>query len=167
MTNRNLNQVDNLDSLAAELGVALKQRGWQLATAESCTGGGIGEAVTRIAGSSQWFDRGFVTYSNHAKQEMLGVSPQTLLQFGAVSEETAREMVRGALEHSRANIAVAVTGVAGPDGGSVLKPVGTVCIAWMLKDGLPLAQTFHFDGARAEVRYQTIVAALKKLHEQM
>ncbi len=160
-----MDKSDNLDRLASSLGAALKARNWLLATAESCTGGGIGEAITRIAGSSQWFDRGFVTYSNHAKQEMLGVSPQTILQFGAVSEETAREMVRGALERSRAQIAVAVTGVAGPNGGSALKPVGTVCIAWMIKDAPPSAKTFHFDGGREEVRYQTIVAALSELTE--
>ncbi|MGB8857474.1 MAG: CinA family protein [Burkholderiales bacterium] len=154
---------DNLDQLAAEVGAKLKEHGWLLATAESCTGGGIGEAITRIAGSSHWFDRGFITYSNHAKQEMLGVSPQTILQFGAVSEETVREMVRGAIEHSRANIAVAVSGVAGPDGGSPQKPVGTICIAWMSRDSAPLAKTFHFDGARNEVRRQAIVAALTKL----
>jgi nicotinamide-nucleotide amidase len=152
---------DSLDQLAAEVGAVLKARGWLLATAESCTGGGIGEAITRIAGSSQWFDRGFITYSNHAKQDMLGVSPQTILQFGAVSEETAREMVRGALERSRAHITVAVTGIAGPDGGSPLKPVGTVCAAWMVKDASPTAKTFHFDGTREQVRQLTIRAALQ------
>jgi nicotinamide-nucleotide amidase len=156
-----MQQTENLDQLAADVGAALKQRGWLLATAESCTGGGIGEAITRIAGSSQWFDRGFITYSNHAKQDMLGVSPQTILQFGAVSEETAREMARGALERSRANIAVAVTGIAGPDGGSPLKPVGTVCIAWVVKDSPVAAKTFHFDGTREQVRYLTIEAALQ------
>jgi nicotinamide-nucleotide amidase len=156
-----MKKTDSIDQLAADVGAALKAKGWMLATAESCTGGGIGEAITRIAGSSHWFDRGFISYSNHAKQEMLGVSPQTILQFGAVSEETAREMVRGALEHSRANIAVSVTGIAGPDGGSPLKPVGTVCFAWMVKDSLPLAKTFHFDGSRDEVRRLTIEQALK------
>lgn len=158
-----MNKMDSLDQLAAEVGAALKAKGWLLATAESCTGGGIGEAITCIAGSSHWYERGFITYSNHAKQEMLGVSPQTILQFGAVSEETAREMVRGALEHSRANIAVSVTGIAGPDGGSALKPVGTVCIAWMVKDAPPYAKTFHFDGSRAEVRMLSIVSALQQL----
>jgi nicotinamide-nucleotide amidase len=162
-----MNKTDNIDQLAFDVGAALKARSWLLVTAESCTGGGISEAITRIAGSSQWFDRGFVTYSNHAKQEMLGVSAQTILQFGAVSEETAREMVRGALERSRAQIAVGVTGVAGPSGGSVLKPVGTVCIAWMLKDSPPSAKTFHFDGGRDEVRHQTIIVALNQLAELM
>jgi nicotinamide-nucleotide amidase len=156
---------DSLDLLAADVGAALKARGWLLTTAESCTGGGIGEAVTRIAGSSQWFDRGFITYSNHAKQEMLGVLPQTLLQFGAVSEETALEMARGALTHSRANLAVAVTGIAGPDGGSAQKPVGTVCFAWAIKDGPYRAQTRHFDGGRDEVRRLAIEAALQGVHD--
>jgi nicotinamide-nucleotide amidase len=153
----------SIDQLAAEVGTALKEKGYMLATAESCTGGGIGEAITRIAGSSHWYDRGFITYSNHAKQEMLGVSPQTILQFGAVSEESAREMVRGALERSRANIAVSVTGIAGPDGGSPLKPVGTVCVAWMVKDSTPSAKTFHFDGTREQVRLLTIQAALQEI----
>ncbi|MGB8337720.1 MAG: CinA family protein [Burkholderiales bacterium] len=156
-----MKKTDNLDQLAAEVGAALKGHGWQLATAESCTGGGIGEAITRIPGSSHWFDRGFITYSNHAKQEMLGVSPQTILQFGAVSEETAREMARGTLERSRAHIAIAVTGIAGPNGGSPLKPVGTVCIAWVIKDMPPHAKTFHFDGSRNEVRRLTIEAAIQ------
>ncbi len=155
-----MNKSDKLDQLATEIGIALRQRNWILATAESCTGGGIGEAVTRIAGSSQWFDRGFITYSNHAKQEMLGVSPQTLLKFGAVSEETAREMARGALEHSRAQIAVAVTGIAGPDGGSAQKPVGTVCVAWAVKEYPLASQSFHFDGTRDEVRYQAMAEAM-------
>jgi nicotinamide-nucleotide amidase len=158
-----MNKTGNIDQLAIEVGQALVARGWMLATAESCTGGGIGEAITRISGSSHWFDRGFITYSNHAKQEMLGVSAQTILQFGAVSEETAREMTRGAIEHSRANISVAVTGIAGPDGGSALKPVGTVCLAWMLKGSAPVAKTFHFDGSREEVRRRTIEAALKAI----
>ena len=160
-----MKKTDNLDQLAANVGVDLQARSWSLATAESCTGGGIGEAITRIAGSSQWFDCGFITYSNHAKQDMLGVSPQTILQFGAVSEETAREMARGAIEHSRANIAVAVTGIAGPGGGSPLKPVGTVCIAWLIKDMPPHAKTFHFDGTREQVRYLTIETALRGIRD--
>jgi nicotinamide-nucleotide amidase len=156
-----MKKTDSLDQLAADVGAVLKARDWLLVTAESCTGGGIGEAITRIAGSSLWFDRGFITYSNHAKQEMLGVSPQTLLQFGAVSEETAREMALGALTRSRAHIALAVTGIAGPDGGSVQKPIGTVCFAWAIKDGPYRSQTRHFDGERDEVRRLAIEAALQ------
>lgn len=119
-----------LAALSRRLGEALRACGWKLATAESCTGGWIAEAVTATAGSSDWFDRGFVTYSNDAKSEMLEVSPVTLVEHGAVSEATVREMVAGALAHSRADVAVAVSGIAGPTGGSAAKPVGTVCLGW-------------------------------------
>ena len=115
--------------LAESLGLLLQTKEWQLALAESCTGGGISQAVTEVPGSSAWFDRGFVTYSNAAKEDMLGVQTLTLERFGAVSEETALEMVMGALAHSQANLAVAVTGIAGPGGGTREKPVGTVYIA--------------------------------------
>lgn len=152
-----------LDALSLALGSALQARGWMLVTAESCTGGGIAEAVTATAGSSGWFDRGFVTYSNAAKIEMLGVSAATLDHCGAVSEATVLEMARGALARSRAQVAVAVSGIAGPGGGSRDKPVGQVCLAWALADQPALATTRHFSGDRAAIRLQTVIAALQGL----
>ena len=131
-----------------------------MAAAESCTGGWIGQAVTMVPGSSKWFDRGFVTYTNEAKQEMLGVGAETLKEFGAVSEQTVREMVAGVLSRSRAQVAVAVSGIAGPDGGSPKKPVGTVMLAWGKKDGASASRTMHFAGDRDAVRRQTVIAAL-------
>src|SRR5215212_9301448 len=122
-----------MTTLADEVGRRLKARGGMIATAESCTGGWVAQELTAIAGSSAWFDRGFVTYSNEAKQEMLGVRAETLARHGAVSEETAAEMARGALERSRGSFALAITGIAGPTGGTAAKPVGTVCFAWALK----------------------------------
>src|SRR6266481_3513672 len=119
-----------LTALAAEIGQALERSGLMLVTAESCTGGWVGRVVTSVGGSSVWFERGFVTYSEIAKQEMLGVSPEILKQHGAVSEPTARAMAEGALRHSHAQVALAVTGVAGPTGGSANKPIGTVWFAW-------------------------------------
>ncbi|ATE61388.1 CinA family protein [Thauera sinica] len=152
-----------LDALSAALGQALAARGWMLATAESCTGGWIAEAVTATAGSSGWFDRGFVTYSNEAKMDMLGVSPATLAVHGAVSEQTVREMAAGALARSRAQVAVAVSGVAGPGGGSTEKPVGMVCLAWARRGAAPQAVTMHFGGDREAVRRQTVEHALREL----
>ncbi|MFA6179226.1 MAG: nicotinamide-nucleotide amidase [Candidatus Methylopumilus sp.] len=152
---------DALLALAEELGDALKRRGWMLALAESCTGGWAAQAVTAVAGSSAWFDRGFVTYSNAAKTEMLGVSEQTLATYGAVSQETAREMALGALQHSRARIALSITGIAGPDGGSPDKPVGMVCFAWASTDcKIAKASTEHFSGNRQQIRQQAVQAAL-------
>lgn len=136
-------------------------RGWQLATAESCTGGAIAAAITDIAGSSQWFDRGFVTYSNPSKQDMLGVRATTLETAGAVSEATVAEMVRGALAHSLAQVTLAVSGIAGPGGGSADKPVGTVCLAWAMEGAQPVVRTEHFAGDRAAVRAQTVGRALQ------
>jgi nicotinamide-nucleotide amidase len=153
--------VNELETLALQLGEALLAKGWRLATAESCTGGWVAEAVTAIAGSSNWFDRGFVTYSNEAKQDMLGVQAATLDQFGAVSEAVVREMVAGALTQSRADLALAISGIAGPTGGSAEKPVGTVWIAWGLRTGAMQAHRFRFDGDRAAVRRQSVVAALQ------
>ncbi len=151
---------DELDALAQRVGAALSARGDVLATAESCTGGWISAAITAVAGSSAWFDRGFVTYSNAAKQAMLGVNMQTLEQHGAVSEPTVLAMVDGALGRSEASIAVSVSGVAGPGGGSPAKPVGTVCIAWGTNDGIRLARTFRFPGDRATVRRQSVIVAM-------
>lgn len=152
-----------LYSLAGHVGDALKARSLVLCTAESCTGGWISQAVTMVPGSSKWFDRGFVTYTNEAKQEMLGIAAETLKKHGAVSEPVVIEMVRGALLHSRAQVAVAVSGVAGPTGGSAKKPVGTVCLAWTRDGADPVAQTLHFPGDRDRVRRQTVVAALEGL----
>lgn len=137
----------------------LQRRGWSLSCAESCTGGGIAAALTDVAGSSAWFDRGFVTYSNQAKQDMLGVSAETLAGFGAVSRETAVEMARGALARSAAQLSVAVTGIAGPGGGSPDKPVGTVWIAWASDEHIDTVCE-RFDGDRAGVRSATVDAAL-------
>ena len=154
-----------MERMASRVGEALRMKGYLLATAESCTGGWIGEALTAIAGSSEWYERGFITYSNLSKREMLGVNPDTLKAFGAVSEETAREMAVGALRHSHADASIAVTGIAGPGGGSPEKPVGTVCFGWALKGGEPVTRKMHFDGSREEVRRQAVRAALEGLLE--
>lgn len=152
-----------LEALAAELGEAMQRCGWILTTAESCTGGWLAQAVTSVAGSSAWFDRGFVTYSNAAKQDMLGVSPETLDQFGAVSEATAREMVQGALAHSAAQLAIAITGIAGPGGGSAEKPVGLVCFAWGVSGHACASATQQFSGDRRQVRAASVGFALRQL----
>lgn len=151
---------EEMDRLAYRLGALLGGHRFMLATAESCTGGGIAAAVTSVPGSSAWFERGFVTYSNAAKRDMLGVQEATLLAHGAVSEAVVREMVAGALQHSAAQVAVAVSGIAGPDGGTPVKPVGTVCLAWG-GAGLPMrSETRQFHGDRAAVRLQAVAAAL-------
>jgi nicotinamide-nucleotide amidase len=152
-------------ALAEKLGARLKARGALLVTAESCTGGWAAQAVTAVAGSSEWFERGWVTYSNAAKQELLGVRPETLAQHGAVSEPTAREMALGALERSRGTIALAITGVAGPAGGTPVKPVGTVCFAWAGKNLAASAETRHFAGDREAVRRQSVEYALERVVE--
>jgi nicotinamide-nucleotide amidase len=138
-----------------------------LCTAESCTGGWIAKTVTDIPGSSAWFDCGMAAYSYEAKQALLGVRPETLEHFGAVSRETVIEMVSGALVHSGAGIAVAVTGIAGPGGGSEDKPVGTVWVAWKRRGGYARAQVFHFDGDRDAVRRQTVAAALEGIEQHL
>ncbi len=150
-----------MEQLAAAVGQALQRAECLLVTAESCTGGWVGEAVTAIAGSSKWFDRGFITYSNAAKRETLGVAGTTLIRHGAVSEETAREMATGALKFSRAQIAVAITGVAGPGGGSADKPVGTVCFAWARSYVALQSATHLLSGDRTQVRQQSVVIALR------
>jgi nicotinamide-nucleotide amidase len=149
-----------MKALAEKLGARLKARGAMLVTAESCTGGWAAQAVTAIAGSSEWFERGFVTYSNAAKEEVLGVRPATLARHGAVSEETAREMALGALERSRGTVALAITGIAGPGGGSPAKPVGTVCFAFAAKGHAPSVETRRFGGDRDAVRRQSVEHAL-------
>jgi nicotinamide-nucleotide amidase len=158
---------DALVPLARRLGARLKKRKLSLTAAESCTGGWIAQAVTSVPGSSDWFDRGFVTYSNEAKKEMLGVRASTLSRHGAVSEETAREMAAGALKHSAAHVAVAVTGIAGPGGGTRAKPVGMVCFAWALKKGGAQSTVRRFRGGRESVRRQSVVAALLGLLERI
>jgi nicotinamide-nucleotide amidase len=149
-----------MDELARRLGDRLKAANAVLAIAESCTGGWAAQVVTSVAGSSAWFDRGFVTYSNEAKQEMLGVRAETLRAHGAVSEPTAREMAHGALERSRATVAVSITGVAGPGGGTPDKPVGTVCFAWARGRDVR-SESRRFSGDRESVRRQSVVRALE------
>jgi nicotinamide-nucleotide amidase len=156
-----------LERLAKRLGTRLRKRKLMLVTAESCTGGWIAQAVTSVAGSSDWFERGFVTYSNAAKKNLLGVRASTLARHGAVSEETAREMAAGALRRSRAQIAVAVTGIAGPGGGTREKPVGMVCFAWARRRGSAESATRRFAGGRKSVRWQSVAAALRGLLERV
>jgi nicotinamide-nucleotide amidase len=156
---------DTLTALATLVAARLRAKGLMLTTAESCTGGWVAQAVTAVGGSSEWFERGFVTYSDAAKQEMLGVSARTLAAHGAVSEETAREMAIGALGHSRAHVALAITGIAGPTGGSPEKPLGMVCFAWVTKGGLVSAVTHRFNGDRESVRRQSVIAALQGVLE--
>jgi nicotinamide-nucleotide amidase len=153
----------HLRVLAESLGERLRDSRDHLVTAESCTGGWIAKTVTDVAGSSDWFDCGMAAYSYEAKQALLGVSPQTLEIHGAVSRETAIEMVSGALVNSGASVAVAVTGIAGPGGGTADKPVGTVWIAWKRRGGYPRAEVYHFEGDREAVRRQTVAAALEGL----
>lgn len=151
---------DSLITLSTLAGSKLKAKGLLLVTAESCTGGWVAQAVTSVAGSSEWFERGYVTYSNAAKREDLGVAQGTLLRHGAVSEPTARAMARGALEKGRGTIALAITGVAGPGGGAPGKPVGTVCFAWAQRRKIR-SETKRFKGGRASVRRQSVVHALR------
>ncbi|MBF6647960.1 CinA family protein [Methylobacter sp. BlB1] len=150
-----------LFELAEQLGRSLKAGGRKIVTAESCTGGWIAQTITEVPGSSAWFDRGFVTYSNISKVQMLGVRQETLEKYGAVSAETAMEMAQGALSNSDANCACAVTGIAGPDGGSPEKPVGTVFIAWQYKDGGCEVIKKQFAGARHQIRRQTVKTAIE------
>ena len=151
-----------LEVLAAELGTWLLAKGQTLATAESCTGGWVAQCLTAIAGSSAWFDRGFVTYSNQAKVDMLGVPEDVLRDHGAVSEPTALAMVNGVLAHSQADWVLSITGIAGPSGGSPEKPVGTVCFAWG-RNGEAYCSTECFGGSRPEVRAQAVAFAIQQL----
>ncbi len=149
-----------MNELALKVGAALKDRGLMLVTAESCTGGWVAMALTSIPGSSDWFERGYVVYSNAAKREELGVSEHTLERHGAVSEETAREMAAGALKNGRGHVALAITGVAGPAGGTPDKPVGTVCFAWA-RGSRMVSETRRFEGDRESVRRQSVLHALQ------
>lgn len=152
-----------LHQLAAELGDRLRLHRQMVCTAESCTGGWIAKMITDIPGCSDWFDCGLAAYSYEAKQALLGVRPETLTQYGAVSRETVLEMVSGALVTSGASLAVAVTGIAGPTGGTPDKPVGEVWVAWKRRGRYPTAEVFHFDGDREAVRRKTVAKALQGL----
>ncbi len=151
----------HLLELTEQVALHLKRKQWLLATAESCTGGWLAKCCTDLTGSSAWFERGFVTYSNQSKHDLLGVSLGTLEHYGAVSDQSAAEMASGALTNSPADISVAITGVAGPDGGSIEKPVGTVWVAWCLKNSRPQTVCLQLKGDREQIRYQAVVAALK------
>ena len=152
-----------IDDMAERAGRLLLDHRMFLVTAESCTGGALAEIITRIPGSSHWFERGFVTYSNDAKQELLRVPPETLDRCGAVSEETALAMVEGALANSHAHISVAITGIAGPEGGTPEKPVGMVCIAWAGREMTPRVVHTVFQGDRLQIRQQACLLALQGL----
>lgn len=156
---------EELRQLAVDLSEKLRARGWMLATAESCTGGWVGHLLTSLPGSSHWYERGFISYANAAKVEMLGVSPETLQMHGAVSEITAAEMAVGALKHSHAQATLSITGIAGPGGGTPQKPVGLVCYGWSLADGTVMTSTCRLDGDREEIRSRAVAAALRGLIE--
>lgn len=156
-----------IENLAEKVGEILKQHSLKLATAESCTGGGLAYAITNIAGSSAWFERGFVTYSNEAKMEMLGVKAATIKKHGAVSEQIAREMAEGALKNSNADISIAITGIAGPEGGTHDKPVGTVWIAWAGLGKKIKTSVEIFSGDRQAVRARSIEKALDEVLEMI
>ncbi len=150
-----------LNRLSVQLGRHLLQQCHIITTAESCTGGGVAHAITDTAGSSQWFSHGFITYSNLSKQQLLQVDGSDLESYGAVSQEVAEAMATGALKATQADVAIAVTGIAGPEGGSEQKPVGTVWITWAKKDSSIISQDFHFEGNRKSIRYQTVIEAIK------
>lgn len=156
-----------LEHLATDVGDELKRKGWVLTVAESCTGGWVAKTITDVAGSSAWFDRGYVTYSNAAKQDLLGVSHATLERHGAVSEETVRAMAGGALTRSGADVALAVSGVAGPDGGTDAKPVGLVWFAWALRTGFVISRAERFPGDRDAVRRAAVVTVLDGVLRQV
>ena len=151
-----------LESLSAELGVLLNRKNYFFTTAESCTGGWVGQSLTSVPGSSSWFGCGFITYSNIAKRKILDVSKDTLISHGAVSQEVVEEMVNGALKKSKANLGVAISGIAGPGGGTSERPVGTVCLAWKLNDLPASSVTEVFEGSREEVRFNSVSKALKE-----
>lgn len=152
---------DHVLQLSQHVGEQLQKRNWRMATAESCTGGGVAAAITAIAGSSAWFEYGIVSYANAAKEKLLGVSSETLARVGAVSEAVVIEMAHGVLALSGADIAVAISGIAGPSGGSPEKPVGTVWFAWVLATGEIKTEMKYFDGDRAAVQEQAVVCALE------
>ena len=151
-----------LESLSAELGVLLNRKNYFFTTAESCTGGWVGQSLTSVPGSSSWYGCGFITYSNISKHKILDVSKDTLNTYGAVSQEVVEEMVDGALKKSKANLGVAISGIAGPGGGTPERPVGTVCLAWKLNDLTTSSVTEVFEGSREEVRFKSVSKALKE-----
>ena len=153
----------NLNSLASQLGQQLLLRRWRVATAESCTGGGVAAAITSVPGSSAWFEYGLVTYANAAKVKLLGVDPGVLQAQGAVSEAVVCQMVQGALGLSGADLAVAISGIAGPDGGTTTKPVGTVWFAWGAANGWLVSQRAHFTGERQAIQHQAVAEAIRGL----
>lgn len=155
--------IETLKSIVLKTASELQNRGLNLTTAESCTGGGLSYWLTSVPGSSAWFERGFVTYSNAAKNEMLGVPSQILNEFGAVSEETARAMAKGALAFSSADLSIAITGIAGPEGGTTQKPIGTVWIAWSGNNFNIVTQLYVFTGDRQAIRLAAMVKALEGL----
>lgn len=158
-------ELNNLENLSTELGALLQKKDMFFTSAESCTGGLLSQSIVSVPGSSGWFGCSFVTYSNISKHKILGVSKDSLKKFGAVSEEVVTEMVDGAVAESRADLGVAISGIAGPGGGSPDRPVGTVCIAWKLKDKQAIRSTFFFEGNRNEVRYKTVVKSLEEAIE--
>ena len=154
-------ELNNLEILSADLGALLQKNKMFFTSAESCTGGLLSQSIVSVPGSSAWFGCSFITYSNISKQKILGVSKDTLKAFGAVSEEVVKEMVTGALDESHADLGIAISGIAGPGGGTDERPVGTVCVAWKLKGSETIKSTFLFEGNRNEVRYQTVITGLK------
>ena len=158
-------ELNNLENLSTELGALLQKKNMFFTSAESCTGGLLSQSIVSVPGSSGWFGCSFVTYSNISKHKILGVSKDSLKRFGAVSEEVVTEMVDGAVAESRADLGVAISGIAGPGGGSPDRPVGTVCIAWKLKDKQAVRSTFLFEGNRNEIRYATVVKSLEEAIE--
>ena len=158
-------ELNNLENLSTELGALLQKKNMFFTSAESCTGGLLSQSIVSVPGSSGRFSCSFVTYSNISKHKILGVSKDSLKRFGAVSEEVVTEMVDGAVAESRADLGVAISGIAGPGGGSPYRPVGTVCIAWKLKDKQAVRSTFLFEGNRNEVRYATVVKSLEEAIE--
>ena len=158
-------ELNNLENLSTELGALLQKKNMFFTSAESCTGGLLSQSIVSVPGSSGWFGCSFVTYSNISKHKILGVSKDSLKRFGAVSEEVVTEMVDGAVAESRADLGVAISGIAGPGGGSPDRPVGTVCIAWKLKDKQAVRSTFLFEGNRNEVRHATVVKSLEEAIE--
>ena len=154
-------ELNNLEILSADLGALLQKNKMFFTSAESCTGGLLSQSIVSVPGSSAWFGCSFITYSNISKQKILGVSKDTLKTFGAVSEEVVKEMVTGALDESHADLGIAISGIAGPGGGTDERPVGTVCVAWKLKGSETIKSTFLFEGNRNEVRYQTVNTGLE------
>jgi nicotinamide-nucleotide amidase len=153
----------DLDDIIATLAKTLLANRWRLSTAESCTGGLVSANITALAGSSEWFERGYVTYSNQAKSEDIDVSQNLIEEYGAVSDQVARAMALGAKQNSGADIALSITGIAGPTGGSPEKPVGTVCFAWVLANDQMISETKHFEGDRQQIRQQACDFSLRKL----